>query len=123
MDCNCSQNGRPYGQGMSGRPMSSNARNMYYGRNPMNGRGVGGQNMNHRGNNCGCGMNGHVSGIQNDKKYDGCNIGNEPVDKMEIGMCYVPWQKWQNIFNMDEGLQNGTIFADLCKPYLGRPVK
>ena len=124
MDCNCNQNGRPYGQGMPGHPMPSNGRNMYYGRGPMNGRYPGNnQNMNRRGNGNGFGMNGQVMGIQNDKKCDGCNPGNEPVDKMGIGMGYVPWQEWKNIFNLEEGLENGTIFADLCKPYLGRPVK
>lgn len=124
MDCNCNQNGRNYGPGMSGRPMSPNGRNMYYGRGPMNGRRPNnGQTMDRRNNGCGCGMNGQVMGAQNDRRYDGCNIGNEPVDKMGVGMAFVPWQKWQKIYNLEEALEKGTIFEELCKPYLGRPVK
>ncbi|MCR5736979.1 MAG: spore coat associated protein CotJA [Eubacterium sp.] len=42
---------------------------------------------------------------------------------MTIGMGYVPWQKWQNIYDMDEAIKRGTIFEELDKPYLGRPVK
>lgn len=61
--------------------------------------------------NCGC------------MSKEGCDRGNEPVDEMMPGMSYVPWQKWQNIYSMEEGLEKGTIFADLDKPYIGRCSK
>lgn len=53
----------------------------------------------------------------------GCDRGDMPVDDMVIGMCYVPWQKWQDIYDMEKGFECGTIFEELDKPYLGRPVK
>ena len=62
-------------------------------------------------NNCGCNVK------------NGCDKGREPVDEMMPGMSYVPWQKWENIYNMEEGLERGTIFADLDKPYIGRCSK
>ncbi|MDD6207257.1 MAG: spore coat associated protein CotJA [Clostridiales bacterium] len=34
-----------------------------------------------------------------------------------IGMCYVPMQKWGNLFEADEGLAHGTIFRDLALPF------
>ena len=38
---------------------------------------------------------------------------------MPIGMAYVPWQKWQNIYDAEKGFCNGTIFQDLNLPFLG----
>lgn len=93
MDCNCNQNGRGYRSGMERRNMPGNNRNMYYTRGQSNGR---------RGT---------------------CNPASAPGDQMTIGMGYVPWQKWQNIYDLDEALKRGTIFEELDKPYLGRPVK
>ena len=117
MDCNCNQNGRGYSPGMEQRGMQNNGRNMYYGRGPAGGRKP----------NCSQGQGGKgqfMSGtIQSGRRFDGCNPVNAPVDQMTIGMGYVPWQKWQNIYDMDEGIKRGTIFEELDKPYIGRPVK
>lgn len=38
---------------------------------------------------------------------------------MPIGMAYVPWQKWGNLYDVEQGLYTGTIFNDLDKPYEG----
>ena len=35
-------------------------------------------------------------------------------------MAYVPWQQWQNIYEPCRGLERGTIFEDLDKPFLGK---
>ncbi|WP_243002528.1 MULTISPECIES: spore coat associated protein CotJA [Lachnospiraceae] len=35
-------------------------------------------------------------------------------------MAYVPWQKWRNLYEPCKGLQRGTIFEDLSKPFHGR---
>ncbi len=45
---------------------------------------------------------------------------NNYYSNMPIGMAYVPWQQWDNIYDIDKGFFVGTIFADLNKPYLGR---
>lgn len=118
MDCNCNQNGRGYSPGMEQRGMQGNGRNMYYNRGQSNGRRPGCNQM----------MNGQMmSGVSGagamNRRHDGCNPANEPVDQMTIGMGYVPWQKWQKIYELDEALSRGTIFEELDKPYLGRPVK
>ncbi len=44
------------------------------------------------------------------------------IDSFPIGMAYVPWQYWEDIYEADKGLQQGTIFMQLDKPYLGRKV-
>lgn len=54
---------------------------------------------------------------------EGCNRGNEPVDTMNPGMGFVPWQEWKNVYNIEKGLERGTIFEELDKPYLGRPME
>lgn len=37
-----------------------------------------------------------------------------------LAMGYVPMQEWRNLFPICKGLQAGTIFADLCKPFCGK---
>lgn len=44
-----------------------------------------------------------------------CNCGEYP-----IGMGYVPWQEFRNLFDPDRGLHAGTAFAELEKPFIGR---
>ena len=39
---------------------------------------------------------------------------------MVPAMSYVPWQIWRNIYCIEEGLEKGTIFEDMDKPYIGR---
>lgn len=36
---------------------------------------------------------------------------------MALAMAYVPWQRWQNIFDADKGFHCGTIFQELHKPF------
>ena len=38
---------------------------------------------------------------------------------MPLAMAYVPWQRWQNIYDAEKGLCNGTIFQELNLPFLG----
>lgn len=49
----------------------------------------------------------------------GCTGENSGLDHMAIAMAYVPWQKWRQIYRMDQGLQRGTIFEELDKPFRG----
>ena len=48
-----------------------------------------------------------------------CEQEKMPVDKMGIGMGYVPWQKYKNVACADKGMTQGTIFEDLVKPFYG----
>lgn len=41
------------------------------------------------------------------------------MDDFPIGMAYVPWQKWRDIYEPRKAFQTGTIFAELDKPFLG----
>lgn len=38
---------------------------------------------------------------------------------MPLAMAYVPWQKWQNIYDAEKGFCNGTIFQELNLPFFG----
>ena len=40
-----------------------------------------------------------------------CNLG--------LGICSVPMQEWEPIYNEDTGFSAGTIFPCLNKPFLG----
>lgn len=42
------------------------------------------------------------------------------LDGLPIAMAYVPCQKWQNVCDPCKGFRKGTIFEDLCKPFLGK---
>lgn len=57
-----------------------------------------------------------------DRKACGCESEKQPVDRMQIGMGYVPCQKFENLLEAEEGFQCGTIFRDLVLPFLGRPL-
>lgn len=51
-----------------------------------------------------------------------CYGEEQPVDSMGVGMAYVPWQRFENVMDAEEGLECGTIFRELVMPYYGRPV-
>jgi hypothetical protein len=53
---------------------------------------------------------------------NGNNYTDMPVDDMTIGMSYVPWQQWDDIYDSAEALSKGTIFAELFKPWIGRSI-
>ncbi|MDE7367203.1 MAG: spore coat associated protein CotJA [Lachnospiraceae bacterium] len=37
-----------------------------------------------------------------------------------IGMAYVPWQIWGNLYPPEQGLREGTIFQDLNQIFCGK---
>ncbi len=41
------------------------------------------------------------------------------LENLAVGMCYVPWQHWDKIYDLEKGLEVGTIFPELNKPFLG----
>lgn len=43
----------------------------------------------------------------------------ESLNGLPIGMCYVPWQHFQQVLDADSGLHKGTIFAELILPFYG----
>lgn len=48
-----------------------------------------------------------------------CNPDAQNGFDDSLAMASVPSQKWQNLYSEDEGLQNGTIFMELNKPFYG----
>ena len=42
------------------------------------------------------------------------------IDSLPLAMAYVPWQHRGNLYKPEEGLRQGTVFADLDKPFTGR---
>lgn len=43
----------------------------------------------------------------------------DEIQGMPLAMAYVPWQCWENIYEANQGLKQGTIFADLDLPFYG----
>lgn len=53
--------------------------------------------------------------------YSKTNYCPGPVlDSLPLAMAYVPWQKWTRIYEPEKGFCEGTIFAELNKPYRGK---
>lgn len=40
-------------------------------------------------------------------------------ENVSLAMAYVPYQNWENIYDVENGFSAGTIFADLDKPFSG----
>lgn len=45
---------------------------------------------------------------------------DDSLSSFPVGMAYVPWQNWKEIYEIDKALEAGTIFRELEKPFLGR---
>ena len=39
---------------------------------------------------------------------------------MSLAIAYVPWQHWNETYQLDKAMQAGTIFPELDKPFLGK---
>ncbi len=42
-----------------------------------------------------------------------------PVKEKPLAMAYVPWQKWQKLYDAEKGFCSGTIFQELHLPFCG----
>lgn len=52
-----------------------------------------------------------------------CVCGNRNsyrCDDFPIGMAYVPWQTFRDLYEPERALDAGTMFAELDKPFYGR---
>lgn len=45
---------------------------------------------------------------------------NDASGNFPVGMAYVPWQVWQNLYEPEQGLCEGTIFMDLNQIFCGK---
>ena len=53
------------------------------------------------------------------KDKETCNI---PQNKCSLAMAYVPWQKWETMYNEEEALKAGTAFPSLDLPFYGKGI-
>lgn len=60
---------------------------------------------------------GDIEDIIDECKEEKC--GYEDIDSFPLAMAYVPWQCWNEVFDAHRGLEEGTIFPELVKPFLG----
>ena len=49
--------------------------------------------------------------------------GAEPIDNAVLAMAYVPMQLFGSLYNNEDALTVGTVFADLDKPFSPRGGK
>lgn len=87
------------------------------------------------GNNCGCNKN--ISPYRQNDHMCGDMVGGcvpdgmhgkdefeGDFDRFPIGMCYVPWQCYRNLYeNEFAALAHGTIFKELDLDFYGRSCK
>lgn len=45
-----------------------------------------------------------------------------PQSKCSLAMAYVPWQKWEMLYEDEKALSAGTIFPSLDLPFCGRGI-
>ena len=50
---------------------------------------------------------------------EGYDTANTTEMNYKLAMVYSPYQEWQNIYCGEKALENGTIFAELDKPFWG----
>lgn len=50
-----------------------------------------------------------------------CNLYSvDTVNANPLAMAYIPWQYWETPLEPCKGLEAGTIFPELIKPFTGR---
>ena len=49
-----------------------------------------------------------------------CSDNTSNISMQVLAMAYVPWQRWQEIYDVCDGFQRGTIFRELDKPFHGK---
>ena len=54
--------------------------------------------------------------------YPGDNCSNYDCNRWEIGMGYVPLQKMGEVYEPAQALRTGTLFPELEKPFMARPM-
>ena len=74
-------------------------------------------NMQNR-NNWQCNMPRGNNGCRN--MPGNCNKENQCLDQLPVGMAYVPWQNFQNLYDPHMGLDRGTLFRELDYPFCGK---
>ena len=55
-----------------------------------------------------------------DMDGQGCEMSRTPLPAMPVvAMAYIPFQQFNTTYTPEQGLEMGTIFPELDKPFLG----
>ena len=50
-------------------------------------------------------------------------LGTEKLNNKEknryVGMCFVPMQEWEDLYDLETAFKTGTAFPSLNKPFMG----
>lgn len=71
---------------------------------------------------CGCNqysMNDNACGCNQAPMQECPEMVCDPLKGMAIAMAYVPWQRFENLYQECEAVYHGTIFCDLDKGFYG----
>ena len=74
---------------------------------------------NNRSNQYFTGRDVRQNNLRSDCSMPGRNEMETNIDSFPVAMAYVPWQKWQNIYEPHEALAAGTLFKDLDLRFYG----
>lgn len=102
MNSGMNMNGKRFQNNMNGNSFARRASSM-----PM----MPNNNGNSGNGGCGCDSCNCVD--------DATSLQNDPLRGLAVGIGYVPWQQWECVYNVDEGLSRGTIFPSLDLPFYG----
>ena len=61
----------------------------------------------------------NIININNINETAGQSIFGQANRHEIIGICYVPMQKWEQLYDEDTGFSAGTVFPALNLPFLG----
>ncbi len=66
-------------------------------------------------------MNGNARYQEGSRSCETNNEASLHIDKFPLAMAYVPWQKFDKMYDdLEKGYCNGTVFPELNKPFTGR---
>ena len=51
-----------------------------------------------------------------------CNDMGYNNKDFPLGMAYVPWQQFQEVYDVEKAINCGTIFPELYMPFCGKQV-
>lgn len=52
-------------------------------------------------------------------KNTDCMLSDLGLSHLPLAMGYVPYQEMKNMYDCSKGLEMGTMFPELCKPFCG----
>jgi hypothetical protein len=65
-----------------------------------------------------------VGGYKPEDTYDRLDEYAGALERYPLGMCYVPWQRFRNLYeNEFEAIAHGTLFKELDLEFYGRSCK